>query len=199
MRSIFFVDSAGERIKLRSPQKSDTAKLVDFFDSLSKKSKDLFYPHPFNQKSAVKIASNKELIVLATIQVNRLEKIVGYTFIHKIPITGGGNLGIAVADSHTGRGIGKKLTKEILTLAKRGGFAKVCLTVKTKNKNAIALYQKMGFLPFEKNKLIKAWIQIYELIANFGWFFFAQTAIKALLGKKDRQDESWWMVKDLKS
>ncbi|MEZ0345745.1 MAG: ribosomal protein S18-alanine N-acetyltransferase [Infirmifilum sp.] len=52
---------------------------------------------------------------------------------------------IAVADWFRGRGVGKKLMEETLTLARRKKIKRVRLEVKTDNTPAINLYEKLGF------------------------------------------------------
>jgi ribosomal protein S18 acetylase RimI-like enzyme len=56
-----------------------------------------------------------------------------------------GVLGIGLLPEFRGRGIGAKLMQKSIDKAKAKGLTRIELTVYERNKNAIALYQKMGF------------------------------------------------------
>ncbi|MES2857534.1 MAG: GNAT family N-acetyltransferase [Bdellovibrionota bacterium] len=63
-----------------------------------------------------------------------------------------GGLGMGIIASHRGQGLGRKLMDACLKKAKESGLEKVELYVYTSNKNAVALYEKVGF---EREGLIK--------------------------------------------
>ncbi|WHY03172.1 GNAT family N-acetyltransferase [Neobacillus sp. DY30] len=54
--------------------------------------------------------------------------------------------GFYVRSDQQGKGIGKLFLQEIYPILKQDGFCKVCLTVSTKNKAAVKLYEKLGFV-----------------------------------------------------
>ncbi|MDM5328260.1 GNAT family N-acetyltransferase [Neobacillus sp. NPDC093182] len=54
--------------------------------------------------------------------------------------------GFYVRSDQQGKGIGKLFLQEIYPILKQDGFRKVCLTVSTKNKAAVKLYEKLGFV-----------------------------------------------------
>jgi RimJ/RimL family protein N-acetyltransferase len=56
-----------------------------------------------------------------------------------------GVLGMGVAASHRGRGIGRRLIATTLETAFARGLMRIELTVRTDNAPAIALYQRFGF------------------------------------------------------
>jgi ribosomal protein S18 acetylase RimI-like enzyme len=56
-----------------------------------------------------------------------------------------GSLGIGVLASYRGKGIGRALMMSALKAAQAKGLTRVELTVRENNKNAIALYKKLGF------------------------------------------------------
>jgi ribosomal protein S18 acetylase RimI-like enzyme len=56
-----------------------------------------------------------------------------------------GTLGIGLLPEFRGRGIGGAAMKKAIEKARAQGMARVALTVRTKNENAIALYKKLGF------------------------------------------------------
>ncbi|KON89756.1 GNAT family acetyltransferase [Sporosarcina globispora] len=64
-----------------------------------------------------------------------------YKDIHKAYI-----FGFYVRSDQQGKGIGKLFLQEIYPILKQDGFHKVCLTVSTKNKAAVKLYEKLGFV-----------------------------------------------------
>lgn len=63
-----------------------------------------------------------------------------------------GTLGMGVAASHRGKGLGARLLQACLNHAPRSGLEKVELTVYTSNVHAIALYRKFGFVEYGLNR-----------------------------------------------
>ena len=56
-----------------------------------------------------------------------------------------GSLGIGILAPYRGLGIGKKLLQAAIQKAEQKGLTRIELTVREKNKPAIALYKKFGF------------------------------------------------------
>ena len=56
-----------------------------------------------------------------------------------------GVLGIGIARDFRGRGIGRELMRAALERARRTQLTRIELSVRESNRNAIALYQRMGF------------------------------------------------------
>ena len=56
-----------------------------------------------------------------------------------------GVLGMALLPEFRGQGLGERLMREALDAARVFGLHRVELTVREDNKNAIALYRKIGF------------------------------------------------------
>jgi RimJ/RimL family protein N-acetyltransferase len=56
-----------------------------------------------------------------------------------------GSLGIGILAPYRGQGIGKKLLQTAIQKAEQKGLTRIELTVREKNKSAIALYEKFGF------------------------------------------------------
>ena len=54
--------------------------------------------------------------------------------------------GVAIRKEYQGRGIGKYMMKQAVSLAMQGA-AKVCLEVDSENPAALRLYQRCGFKP----------------------------------------------------
>lgn len=63
-----------------------------------------------------------------------------------------GTLGMGIAASHRGKGIGARLLQACLDHAPRNGIETVELTVYTSNTAAIALYRKFGFVEYGLNR-----------------------------------------------
>lgn len=57
-----------------------------------------------------------------------------------------GVLGIGVLAAYRGQGIGEALMRSAIEQAKRIGLTRIELTVREKNRSAIALYEKLGFI-----------------------------------------------------
>ena len=57
-----------------------------------------------------------------------------------------GVLGVALLPAFRGQGLGRRLVERALEAARAFGLARVELTVRENNKNAIALYEKFGFV-----------------------------------------------------
>jgi RimJ/RimL family protein N-acetyltransferase len=57
-----------------------------------------------------------------------------------------GMLGMGVASSHRGRGIGSALMRATLDDARASGLTRIELTVRTDNERAKRLYEKFGFV-----------------------------------------------------
>ena len=72
------------------------------------------------------------------------DKIVG--FIGLMAVAGEGDItNVAVLPSHRKKGIGDRLVKEMLILAKEKEIKKIMLEVRASNQAAIHLYEKYGF------------------------------------------------------
>jgi RimJ/RimL family protein N-acetyltransferase len=56
-----------------------------------------------------------------------------------------GGLGVALLPEFRGQGLGERLIRQALEAARAFGLHRVELTVREDNKNAIALYKKIGF------------------------------------------------------
>lgn len=61
------------------------------------------------------------------------------------------DFGVNVLKEYWGLGIGKALTRACIACAKEAGYAQLELAVVAENTNAIALYQKEGFVEYGRN------------------------------------------------
>ena len=53
--------------------------------------------------------------------------------------------GVAIAPSHSGKGLGEKMLREVVKLCNEQNYKRIELTVATINLKAISLYEKLGF------------------------------------------------------
>lgn len=60
--------------------------------------------------------------------------------------------GVYVSPDHRGRGVGTKLLKRVLSLARRKGIIKLKLAVNPEQLAAVRLYEKAGFVPVGRMK-----------------------------------------------
>lgn len=67
------------------------------------------------------------------------------TSLHRPIFAHSGSLGIGVLASYRGQGIGEALIRVAINRAKEIRLTRIELTVREKNKSAIALYKKFGF------------------------------------------------------
>lgn len=65
--------------------------------------------------------------------------------LHRPVFTHSGSLGVGVLASFRGHGIGEALMRAAIEKARARGLTRIELTVRERNKPAIALYEKLGF------------------------------------------------------
>lgn len=76
------------------------------------------------------------------------DKVIGWcdiTSLHRPVFAHSGRLGIGVLVQFRGQGIGEALMRTAIEQARKKGLTRIELTVREHNKNAIALYKKLGF------------------------------------------------------
>ncbi len=102
----------------------------------------LFHPHPFSRESIEPLVESRDEYWLLV----KEQTVVGYGMLrgweegYAIP-----SLGIAVSDSHQGRGHGKQIMRFLHDRAIKRGAARVRLTVAVDNLKAQALYRNLGY------------------------------------------------------
>jgi acyl-CoA hydrolase/RimJ/RimL family protein N-acetyltransferase len=141
----------GVEILLRPVRISDEPLLKDFFYSLSENSlyrrfisvrKDM--PHERLQE-LVAIDFSREMVILAVIQREEKEVIVGvgqYGIGQDIHTA---EVGFAVRDEHQNKGIGAELLSYLTYLAKKQGLLGFYAEVLAENRPMLHLFEKMGF------------------------------------------------------
>jgi ribosomal protein S18 acetylase RimI-like enzyme len=61
-------------------------------------------------------------------------------------------LGVCVLEQHTGKGLGYRMTKHLISYAESKSIDEIKLSVDKDNVPAIKLYEKCGFLVFDENQ-----------------------------------------------
>lgn len=116
----------------------------------TEKNKQLFSPHPFDEKYAKLLSeySGKDEYYF----LRKDGKILGYGMLrgwdegYETP-----SLGICVLPTEQGHGLGDRLMDHLITTAHRRRANRIILKVKKVNANAISLYRKKGFVLSEKD------------------------------------------------
>jgi acyl-CoA hydrolase/ribosomal protein S18 acetylase RimI-like enzyme len=141
----------GTEILLRPVRISDEPLLKDFFYSLSENSlyrrfisvrKDM--PHERLQEF-VAIDFTREMIILAVIQKEEKEVIVGVGQFGIGQEIHAAEVGFAVRDNYQGKGIGTELLSYLTFLAKKQGLLGFYAEVLVENRPMLHLFEKMGF------------------------------------------------------
>lgn len=141
----------GTEILLRPVRISDEPLLKDFFYSLSDNSlyrrfisvrQDM--PHERLQKF-VAIDYTREMIILAAIQKEEKEVIVGVGQFGIDQTIHTAEVGFAVRDDHQNKGIGTELLSYLTFLAKKQGLLGFYAEVLVENRPMLHLFEKMGF------------------------------------------------------
>ncbi len=159
---------AGVKIFLRPVRLSDEPLLKDFFYSLSS---DSMYQrfiatrtsmqHEQLQKYVV-IDYTREMVILAILEENGNEAIVGMGQYFIDEETHTAEVAFVVRDDHQGEGIGAELIRYLTVLAKRSGLHGFVAEVLMDNKPMLQLFENMGF-----NIERRAEAGVYELKMSF--------------------------------
>lgn len=110
---------------------------------------EYFHPHPFTIEQVEEICNytGKDLY-LASIDNGKISSyglLRGWDEGFLAP-----SLGIYVEETYRGTGLSKKTMEELQDFAWKNGSKRIRLTVLTKNKKALALYQNMGYTLYKK-------------------------------------------------
>lgn len=151
--SILFKDKLGREVVLRNAQASDAAALIDYLKATAAET-----PYLVREPEEITITLEQEirfiesktdaageLLLVALIDGKHigncsLMSIAPYKrYVHRCGIA------IALYQEYCGCGIGKRMMQTILDVAKKAGYEQAELEVISDNKDAIALYKKLGF------------------------------------------------------
>ncbi len=159
----------GVTIKLRPVNINDETLIKDFFYSLSDESfrrrfmimrKDM--PHEVRQDFVV-IDYTKELIILACIESEQREEVVGMGQILKDENTNTAEVAFSVSDDYQNKGIGSELLAYLTVLGKREGLHGFTAEVLLENRPMFHVFQK--HFPNLHRQIEDG---VYYLIMNFG-------------------------------
>lgn len=134
-------------LKIRSLRAADAEQLGDLFEELRDDPDSVhFHPHPFTRDEARRLSKrtpNRRDLYFAAFLDARL---VGYGMLrgwdegYAIP-----SFGVAVGVEHRGTGIGRRLLRYAVSMARRRGAERMILKVHPANANARHLYESEGF------------------------------------------------------
>jgi RimJ/RimL family protein N-acetyltransferase len=164
----FKTTRTGLRLLLRPVKLSDEPHLKDFFYSLSN---DSLYRrfvstrtdmHHDRLQPFVVINYLKEMVILAVVQEETKEMIVGMAQYIIDENAHTAEAAFVVRDDHQGKGIGQELLTYITYLARKQGLLGFTAAVLMENRQMLQLFEKMGFI-IEK----RAEGGMYELKMSF--------------------------------
>ena len=153
---IFIRDKLGRTVILRNARPEDSAALIEYLRTTSAETPYLIRePEEItiteeqeNKFIQAKIDAERELMLVAFIDGKHigncsLMSIAPYKrYRHRCDVA------IALYKEYCGCGIGKAMLKTVLDVAKSIGYEQAELEVMAENKDAIAMYEKLGFEKF---------------------------------------------------
>jgi acyl-CoA hydrolase/GNAT superfamily N-acetyltransferase len=165
---IFRTTAKGFPLLLRPVKISDEPLLKDFFYSLSDQTLNRRFmslrhdmPHERLQEFVV-IDHTKEMLILACLREEEVEKIVGMGqyFINENEHTA--EVALVTRDDYQGKGIGRELLSYLTYLAKKEGLLGFVAEVLVENRPMLHLFETMGFDIQRQNEA-----GVYELKLTF--------------------------------
>jgi GNAT superfamily N-acetyltransferase len=148
-----------EVLRIRNLRKGDLPLLLNFGERLGTESKRLFYPYPWDDESLLPnsftraIKNSVTRIDTSYLIINQEGKPIGHFFLWKA----GGNelsqrfgvevpeLGVAIADSYHGKGLGHFSVRFLQKMAREMGGDAIELTTAFDNDAGWNIYLKTGF------------------------------------------------------
>jgi len=119
---------AGRRVTIRPMRLTDTEIATDFIRHLSPQTKNHRFLggigelSPQNVKHLVDVDGHQTMAFVATIQVNGEEKAIGVSRFAQDTINDAHEMAITVADAWQNKGIGMRLTQQLIEYAKSHGI-----------------------------------------------------------------------------
>ena len=132
---------------LRALGAHEAEALLDFYNGLPEEARRLFRPLGWEASldqcqavcEAIGDGSRHDLVIEAS------GRIVGWAFLRKLDTTEA-DLGIGIAEPHTGRGLGRRLMDALIAHARERGVAAITLCHVADNARARRLYEPCGFV-----------------------------------------------------
>jgi ribosomal protein S18 acetylase RimI-like enzyme len=154
------LDLRQRRIEVRPARRNDASKLSVFFtQAWSEAGPEALGFTGATDESIKEIASEEFLSKrlaspLAQIVVAEIDgRVVGFASLRKSGEREAELSGIVVLESETGSGIGTRLMRKTVDLAKRRGFRTVVVKTEVNNARAIGFYRRVGFT--ESGKVVE--------------------------------------------
>ncbi len=136
-------EKANVKFEVREFEEGDEGLINEFFDSMGGESRALFNRRDYNRRGALKYCKNRDKT--RRYYMFLLEgRMAGYVFFLDFHTTVP-ELGIALRDDLSGRGLGRELMKFAIDTARAAGAGGIQLTTHVANVRAQALYEKCGF------------------------------------------------------
>jgi ribosomal protein S18 acetylase RimI-like enzyme len=159
---------SNENVYFRLLAATDILSLHKMYRSLSEESKKFFRPTFFRKKSLQWLLANFALLIstinlikmvlmrvfpriifTAVVALNDKNEVVAFAYLNiKQPLVDGkvsAGFAACVRDDYHCKGLGSKLTKFMIDMARRENVSEIVLWVSLKNVKAIGLYKKHGF------------------------------------------------------
>jgi len=158
-----------DSVVIRPLAKNDAAALLKFYNGLSAASIRTF--RPLGDKTSYNVCQEivNENILTPFKRCDLVcfhgAELVGWAFIENLDEKHP-QLGLAVADSLQGKGVGKTLLGQLLDLASKKGINKVYLIAVTDNQKAINLYKNHGFLTYGEIFDEVDQLSYFQMVAN---------------------------------
>lgn len=135
-------------IRIRQLQAQDARALGELFDELREDPASVhFHPHPFTDEAARRIAERTGIRRDSYFGAFQDDRLIGYGMLrgwdegYEIP-----SFGVAVRIQSRGMGIGRRLLRHAVSIARRRRAPSVMLKVHPANANAKVLYETEGFV-----------------------------------------------------
>ena len=139
----------GTTVTLRGVLAADADRFVEYFGGLSERSRYFFAPFAFDRASAESVTRDPDspewYRIVATIERDAGEAIVGYAWLQGLGGPDVPMLGIGLVDAWHERGIGRLLLRALLDVGRGMGLKAIRLGVNDDNPRAIHVYESVGF------------------------------------------------------
>ena len=143
----------GRQLEIKVPEVFDAKSLIDFCNRVGGETEFLtFGANEFhisllaeeNFIADVRV-KNQDVLLMGTVSRTIVSSLSIIRTMDRSRLEHVGELGISVAKSYWGLGVGRKMCEVALGLAKERGVTKVNLKVREDNGRAIRLYEQLGF------------------------------------------------------
>ena len=150
---IFFKDKKGRTVELRAAEKKDAPALIEYLKITSGETPYLIRePDEINMSLEEEeefiqenLDAERDMILIALIDGKHVGNCTLMSITPYRRLSHRCEIAIALYQEFCGCGIGKKMLETVLDTAAKIGYEQAELEVASGNKNAIALYEKVGF------------------------------------------------------